>query len=558
MGIDVNRERAIDLAVEPDREAVRQGRHHEARGGRRRRRHPCAADGLARARHRARHRRHAARPGRRDLRAGVVGQDHAGAPAHRRGAEARRHLRLHRRRARARRRLRAEARRATPKTCSISQPDNGEQALEIADTLVRSGAIDVLVIDSVAALVPRAEIEGEMGDPHMGLQARLMSQALRKLTGTISKSRTIVIFINQIRMKIGVMFGNPETTTGGNALKFYASVRLDIRRIGAHQARRGGDRQPHQGEGGEEQGGAAVPRGRVRHPLRHRASRKEGELIDLGAGARHHREVRRLVRVRGRAHRPGPRERARLPAASTPRPRPRSRRKVREKFGLKADVVRLPARRRTGNGSAEGGRAAEVARQGEGRKGLERRGPRCDPSRGSQSAGIRHSSEVRRPPDLSRERHICCRWEDYPGARPRAMASLTQELLERVPSGAARRSSSRSTLGYGHPEFGRFRVNVFYQRGELQAALRSHPAARAAHPRAQPAARHRAHRAGAPRPDPRHRHHGQRQVDDARRDDRPDQPHRRPATSSPSRTRSSTCTATSSRSSPSARSASTA
>jgi len=114
----------------------------------------------------------------------------------------------------------------------ISQPDNGEQALEIADTLVRSGAIDVLVVDSVAALVPKAELEGEMGDSHMGLQARLMSQALRKLTASISRSQTLVIFINQIRMKIGVMFGNPETTTGGNALKFYASVRLDIRRIG--------------------------------------------------------------------------------------------------------------------------------------------------------------------------------------------------------------------------------------------------------------------------------------------------------------------------------------
>jgi recombination protein RecA len=115
----------------------------------------------------------------------------------------------------------------------ISQPDSGEQALEIVETLVRSGAIDVLVIDSVAALVPKAELEGEMGDAHMGVQARLMSQALRKLTGTISKSQTIVIFINQIRMKIGVMFGNPETTTGGNALKFYATQRLDIRRIGA-------------------------------------------------------------------------------------------------------------------------------------------------------------------------------------------------------------------------------------------------------------------------------------------------------------------------------------
>ncbi len=115
----------------------------------------------------------------------------------------------------------------------VAQPDTGEQALEIADMLLRSGAIDVMVIDSVAALVPRAEIEGEMGDSHMGLQARLMSQALRKLTGTISKTMTSIIFINQIRMKIGVMFGNPETTTGGNALKFYSSVRLDIRRIGA-------------------------------------------------------------------------------------------------------------------------------------------------------------------------------------------------------------------------------------------------------------------------------------------------------------------------------------
>lgn len=113
----------------------------------------------------------------------------------------------------------------------VSQPDTGEQALEIAETLVRSGAVDVIVVDSVAALVPRAEIEGEMGDAHMGLQARLMSQALRKLTAAISKSQTTVIFINQIRMKLGVMFGNPETTTGGNALKFYSSVRLDIRRI---------------------------------------------------------------------------------------------------------------------------------------------------------------------------------------------------------------------------------------------------------------------------------------------------------------------------------------
>src|SRR2546430_12100072 len=115
----------------------------------------------------------------------------------------------------------------------ISQPDSGEQALEIAEMLVRSGAVDVIVVDSVAALTPKAELEGEMGDSHMGLQARLMSQALRKLTATVSKSNTILVFINQLRMKIGVLFGNPETTTGGNALKFYSSVRLDIRRIGA-------------------------------------------------------------------------------------------------------------------------------------------------------------------------------------------------------------------------------------------------------------------------------------------------------------------------------------
>lgn len=118
----------------------------------------------------------------------------------------------------------------------VSQPDNGEQALEICETLVRSGAVDLIVVDSVAALVPQAEIDGDMGDSHMGLQARLMSQALRKLTGIISKSKATVIFINQIRMKIGVMFGNPETTTGGNALKFYASVRIDVRRIGQIKA----------------------------------------------------------------------------------------------------------------------------------------------------------------------------------------------------------------------------------------------------------------------------------------------------------------------------------
>src|SRR5213596_553239 len=243
----------------------------------------------------------------------------------------------------------------------ISQPDNGEQALEIADTLVRSGALDVLVIDSVAALVPRAEIEGDMGDPQMGLQARLMSQALRKLTGTISKSQTIVVFINQIRMRIGVLFGNPETTTGGNALKFYASVRLDIRRLGAIK---------HGDEVIGSRTKVKVVKNKVAPPFREAefdilygtGISKEGELIDFASEQGILEKSGAWYAFGGERIGQG-RENARDFLREHPEVAAQIEAKVREKFGLRSGAAE------GGNGaSAEGARAAEAGRRGRGGK----------------------------------------------------------------------------------------------------------------------------------------------------------------------------------------------
>ena len=274
----------------------------------------------------------------------------------------------------------------------VSQPDTGEQALEITELLIRSGALAVVAIDSVAALTPKAEIEGEMGDSHVGLQARLMSQALRKLAGTLNRTDTICIFTNQLREKIGVMFGNPEVTPGGRALKFYASVRLDIRRIETLKdgVEAVGNRVPRQGR--EEQGRAAVQAGRVRHHVR------RGHLLGghrprhRASSGRSSQKSRLVLQLRRRAARPGPAERDRVPARSTRTSSSRSSRASRPRCSPSQIVsARLlpqldapPARAGRGRGRGGGGGRSD----GRGRVGPAwRRASRRSSQRGAAESG---------------------------------------------------------------------------------------------------------------------------------------------------------------------------
>ena len=269
MTISSDKSKAVTAAMGQNRKTIWQGRHHEvgrpSRGG-----CPRHLFGLHRVGPSLGYRRASPWPRHRDLRSRVIGQDDTCPSCRGQRPEKGRNRRLHRCCEHALDTVYARKLGVNCDELLVSQPDTGEQALEIVDMLVRSGAIDVMVIDSVAALVPRAEIEGEMGDAHMGLQARLMSQALRKLTATIGKTMTSVIFINQIRMKIGVMFGNPETTTGGNALEVLLFSPIGHPSHRFNKRRSGGGGQPDPCQGGEKQDGTAFQRGGVRYHVRGR------------------------------------------------------------------------------------------------------------------------------------------------------------------------------------------------------------------------------------------------------------------------------------------------
>ena len=319
MPLDDQKERikALDIAVGQIEKQF--GKGSIMRLGRRLHRPVDHLDRRDQHRLRPRHRRHA--------RGRVVeiygpessGKTHAGAAGDRGGAEGWRHGGVRRRRARARRAVRAEARASTSKTCSCRSLTTANRRSRSSRSLIRSGGVDVVVVDSVAALVPKAEIEGEMGDAQMGLQARLMSQALRKLTGVVSKSKTTLIFINQLREEIGVMFGNPETTTGGRALKFYASVRIDIRRIASIK------------DGDQVIGGRTrvkVVKNKMAPPFREaefdimygEGISREGDLLDLGVEKRIIEKSGAWFAYAGERLGPGPREREAVPQGQSRHP----------------------------------------------------------------------------------------------------------------------------------------------------------------------------------------------------------------------------------------------